>query len=414
MSPEVVIVNDYAHVNGGASQVALSSALALSRRGRCVRFFAAVPPVDELLTAAGVKVICTEQHDLLGDPQRVRAALHGIWNRPARRAFGCLLDMLSPAATVVHVHLWYKALSASVVREAVRRGFRAVLTLHDYTAVCPNGSFYNYQTRTVCRLRAFSSECLRTHCDLRGRGQKVWRVARNFTQSRLGLLPPGIRHFVCVSEFSRAILRDYLPAGAQIELIANPIDAQKGHPTPVERNEAFVCVGRLTAQKGPELFAEAARDASVPAVFVGEGELRGEVERLNPGATITGWLDRAATLEQMKRARALVFPSRCFETQGLAVAEAAALGVPAIVPDTSAAREMVADGETGLWFRSGDVGDLTEKMRRLQDAATASRMGRAAHERYWRDPMTLDRHVDRLEELYASLLHSEGHGTRSA
>jgi len=404
---DILLVHDYAYVNGGASEVALASARGLAARGHRVHLFTGVGPVDSrMLEVSNLRITCLGHHDLLGDPSRLRAAIRGIWNRPARRAFARLLDTLLPATTVVHVHLWYKALSASVVREAVCRGFKVVVTLHDYTAACPNGAFYNFQSQAICRLRPMSGACLGCHCDARSRAQKLWRVARNFVQARLGLLPSGISHFVCVSEFSRTILRDHLPARVPVSVVPNPIDVPLREPAPVERNRGFVCVGRLTPHKGPELFAEAARDLDVPAMFVGDGELRAEVQRRNARATITGWLDRAATLEHIARAQALVLPSRWYETQGMVVAEAAALGVPAIVPDTSAARDMVVDGETGLWFRGGDVDSLTEKMRQLQDSKTAARMGRAAYEHYWRDPMTPDRHSDRLLELYAALMES--------
>ena len=38
--------------------------------------------------------------------------------------------------------------------------------------------------------------------------------------------------------------------------------------------------------------------------------------------------------------------------------EAKAAGTPVIVSDVCAGREEIADGATGLWFRSGDLRDL--------------------------------------------------------
>jgi glycosyltransferase involved in cell wall biosynthesis len=350
-----------------------------------------------------VKVICLEQQDLLGNPRRGRAAVRGIWNPVARRAMAQVLDQLPSKSAIVHVHLWYKALSSSVVREAIQRRLPVVLSLHDYTAACPNGTFYDFQRQAICPLRPMSGACIRCHCDARSRAQKVWRVARNFVQAQAGLLPKGITHFVSVSGFSSSILREHLPAHIPVTVIPNPIEVPHVEPARVESSSAFVCVGRLAAQKGPELFAEAAREAGVPAIFVGNGELQDEVLRRNPGAIVTGWLDRAGTLARVGQARALVLPSRWYETQGMVVAEAAALGVPAIVPDTSAARDMVVDQETGIWFRGGDQDSLVEKIRQLQPPEIAARMGRAAYDRYWRNPMTLDRHLSELESLYAKL-----------
>jgi hypothetical protein len=50
----IVVVSDFAHVNGGAAQVAIGSARALAAAGTRVSFACAVPPVDPGLERAGV------------------------------------------------------------------------------------------------------------------------------------------------------------------------------------------------------------------------------------------------------------------------------------------------------------------------------------------------------------------------
>ena len=69
-----VIVNDHAFVSGGQAKVAIETALMLADAGLRVTFFAGVGPVDVRLDKAEVRSICLEQHDLLGNPDRARAA----------------------------------------------------------------------------------------------------------------------------------------------------------------------------------------------------------------------------------------------------------------------------------------------------------------------------------------------------
>ena len=109
-------------------------------------------------------------------------------------------------------------------------------------------------------------------------------------------------------------------------------------------------------------------------------------------------------MAELRKARALVFPSLLYETDGLSVVEAAALGIPAIVSDVSAARASIVDGVTGLLFKAGDPKDLAEKMSALRDDETGTRMGRAAHAHYWKNPRTLERHVQELEHTYEQVL----------
>jgi glycosyltransferase involved in cell wall biosynthesis len=402
--PHIVVVNDFAHINGGAAQVALGSAMALAGRGHPVTVFASVPPVMPELAASGVRVVLTDQHDILTDPSRRRAAVQGIWNRKAAQMMGELLDGLSPADTVVHLHGWTKAISPSAVHAALSRRFKVVCTLHEYFIACPNGGFFNYQGNHICRLRAMSTRCLLSHCDARSYPQKLWRFERHMVQRTLGGVPRRLHAFIALSRLSREVLAPYLPPGVPVHEVQNPIEAAKEEPVPVEDNDTFIAAGRLAVEKGLDLFAAATAETGVPAVLVGDGPLRDQISALNPAMEITGWQPHSGVVRRMKRARALVFPSIWYETLGLVVLEAAALGVPAIVPDTCAARDSVEDGVTGLWFRGGDARDLAAKIRRLADPAEAHRLGRAAHERYWRNPRTMERHVDGLRAVYRSVI----------
>ena len=404
----VVVVTDFAQVNGGAAQVALSSAQALSERGHEVTVFAAVPASGEQIRQGSVRVVCTHQHDIASDPSRVRAALQGLWNLAAQKAMGELLAELDPRDTVVHFHGWTKALSSSVIRESLSREYRAVTTLHEYFSACPNGGFFNYQQQAICPLVPLSAACITTHCDSRSYAQKLWRVGRQVVQRGAGDFPGGMRHFISVTDFSAAILRRYLPADALIHAVPNPIDVPREPSARVADASGFVYAGRLSPEKGCLLLASACRSLGVPLTLVGEGPEREAIHSRYPAAKFTGWLSPGDVREEIKRARALVLPSLWYETQGLVVNEAAALGVPAIVPDNCAARESVVDGETGLWFRTADEADLKEKLDRLtRDPELAAAMGKAAYQRFWDDPPTLERHVGELEKVYQQVLAAE-------
>ncbi len=401
----IIILNDFAYVNGGASQVALSSALGLAQADYDVTLFTAVQPIDStLLNQTGLKVFCTEQHEILNDPNRLRASANGWWNQLAAQKFQALLKEFDPTDTVVHLHGWTKALSSSVVRAAVKHNFPLVCSLHDYFSACPNGAFFNYPQHNLCHLKALSPACWLSQCDARNYPQKLWRATRGVIQQSFGGLPTKIKTFITVSELSRALLKPYLPEDARIFRVDNPIDVAQFQPVDVAQNDKFLVVGRISEEKGGLLLDEF--DGS-QLVFVGDGPLRERIQTILPDAEITGWLPHPQVIEQLIKARAVIFPSLLYETQGLAVLEAAAMGIPAIVPDTCAAREWVEDGETGLWFRGGDKKDLWEKSRLLTNPNLAKKLGQAAFARYWEAPATMERHIRGLTDVYRRMVKSE-------
>jgi glycosyltransferase involved in cell wall biosynthesis len=172
----------------------------------------------------------------------------------------------------------------------------------------------------------------------------------------------------------------------------------------MDETSPFLYVGRLSPEKGGALLASAAAELDCGLVYVGDGVSRSDIEMRNAKARFTGWLPRSEALNWLRRARALVLPSLWYETQGLVVLEAAALGVPAIVPDTSAARDLVKDGHSGLWFKGGDAESLRAAMRRLMVTQKAQNMGRAAYGQYWQDPPTIGSHISKLERAYVETL----------
>lgn len=403
---QVVVVNDFAHVNGGAASVAIASAVGLARRGHKVTFFSAVRPLDSGLSAAGVEVICTGQHEILKDPNRIRAACQGVWNSTASRELDRIIASAHPEDTIVHLHGWTKALSASVVRRASDLGFKTICTLHDYFIACPNGGFFDYRSLSHCHRTPLSYQCVARNCDSRSYGHKLWRVLRHYVQLKMAHLPQGIDAFIVLSHLSHELLRPYIPEQAWCFEIPNPIDIPREAPVEVERNQQFLMIGRLAPEKGGALFARAARECGLQVTFVGNGPSRSEIESEYPAAKVTGWLSQQHVSAYFAKARAIVLPSLWYEAQPLAVMEAAARGVPAIVSDGCGGAESVANGLNGLLFKNGNVESLSAALHILSDGSVAMRLGRNAYERYWTAPPSLDRHVCLLENAYRSILNN--------
>jgi glycosyltransferase involved in cell wall biosynthesis len=404
-SMEVVVLNDHASLNGGSASVAIASARGLAARGVRVTYFAAVGPVaEELRGVENLDVVCLEQQDIARNPNRVQAFTNGLRNGPVLLALRRLLDRKSPQHTVVHAHGWTKALSPFALDVVTRRGFPLVVTLHDFFISCPNGGFFVHGENTLCRRAPLSGSCWRCNCDRRHYGHKLWRNVRTVIQNRMLRVPARVAHYIAVSDFSLKVMRPWLPPNARTTVLRNPVDCERGEPADVAGNAGFIFVGRFESEKGIRLFAEAVKAAGVPATFVGDGALAADVRAMCPEARFTGWLNREGIRREVRRARALVFPPLWYETLGLVVIEAAAEGVPAIVSDECAATDHVRDGVNGMRFAHGSVESLRRQITSLaQNDGLVRRLGAAAHDWYWRQPWTCERHVTDLLRIYRDL-----------
>jgi glycosyltransferase involved in cell wall biosynthesis len=400
-----LVLHDFAYVNGGSSAVALASARGLAEQGIPTTLFTAVGPVDPVLTATpGLHTICLHQQEIAKDPDRVRAVTSGLWNRAARAALERELAQHDPRETVVHVHGWTKALSPAAVHVAIQRGFKVLLTLHDFFIGCPSGGLFLPKTAELCPHEPLSFGCLKTNCDRRHYTHKLWRSARTVLQNKVLRVPEGIAQFVGVSEFSAALMRPWLPPASPVAIVRNPVDAVDEGPAPVGENAPFLFIGRFSLEKGVMLAARAVQRMGVPAVFIGDGELAAEARALCPDATFTGWQTPVQIRAWLQRARALLFPPLWYETLGLVVVEAAAAGVPALISDRCAATDFLGDGERGLHFRHGSLEALCGAIERMRDPALATRLGRNAYDWHWGDPWTVEHHVRELLALYERVL----------
>ncbi|WP_245504363.1 glycosyltransferase family 4 protein [Lichenihabitans psoromatis] len=400
----VIIVLDWASVTGGQAKVAFDSAIGLKQAGHRPIIFAAVGPIAPALSAAGIDVICLGQADLIGHTSKAAAAVQGIWNGVAAKRLGELLATCPAGRTVVHVHGWAKALSPSIALPIARSGLPAIYTMHEYFILCPNGGFYNYQKHHACPLDPLSLACWSTHCDSRTYGRKLWRAARQVVMERIAHLPTVFSDYICISKFQLDVIGHRLPTDIPVHEISNPIDALDLGPKPPRPGADMMFIGRLSPEKGPFLFAEAARLAGIVPLFVGDGPAASELAARFPEARLLGWKGPDEVRQLMREARALVFPSLWYEGQPLTVLEAKSLGTPVIVSDGCAGREEIEDGVAGLWFKSGDAADLARALREMANDALVERLSQRAYELYWSNPPTLQRHIAAITSVYRARL----------
>ena len=97
----------------------------------------------------------------------------------------------------------------------------------------------------------------------------------------------------------------------------------------------FLCVGRVSEEKGVEDFCKAITElqkcADIRGQVVGVGPLLDTLKQRYPQIEFVGWVNSAQLTKYYQVARALIFPSICNEGSPLTIPEAMSAGLPCIV-----------------------------------------------------------------------------------
>lgn len=186
--------------------------------------------------------------------------------------------------------------------------------------------------------------------------------------------------------------------------------------TPIDpESKTFVCVGRLSAQKGQLLLVEAfalAIEDGVDAnlVLCGDGEMRGEIESLikryniEDRVRITGWISGEQVREELLASRCLALPSFA-EGLPMVIMEAFALQRPVLTTYIAGIPELVVDGENGFLIVSGDKETIREGIKRVMATPleTLSAMGKAGCEAVKREHYTPVETAKLIEQIKTTL-----------
>ena len=291
---------------------------------------------------------------------------------------------------IIHAHDWMTSNAMVWIKQGWGR--RGVLTMHSTEYGRCGNRFYNHNSE---RIR--NHENHGTYC-----ADRVIAVSHHLKQEvswiyhvpdwKTHVIYNGIqtRHFDgCVDQ--GAVKRRYG---------LHPFDPM------------ILFVGRMTAQKGPDLLLRGQchvlkhhRDAKL--VFVGEGDMRQSMDKLswelgiNYACRFLGNKTGGALSDLFRAADMVVVPSRN-EPFGIVILEAWAAGKPVIVTYNGGPAEFVWHNVTGLKVHA-DEGDLAwgicELLRNREHARWMGRNGRQAAE----TAFSWDVVADETEKLYRTI-----------
>ena len=404
MLKNIIIIQDFAYINGGNAKVALTSAIGLKKKGYNVVVFSGMGPVSPLLLEEGVEVVCLNQQDLLHSG-KIRGAIQGLWNAYAEKRLAELLESFDNNETIVHLHGWNKVLSPSIWRPLRKGKFKICVTLHDFFLFCPNLGLFNYKTQKICKQSPSSLQCFLCNCDSRNYLQKWWRNIRQIVQI-YEMKKYGKFNIISIGDLNENLGRKYV--GGKVShwfYVQNPIDLNQGAIVDINRNDLYLFVGRLSPEKGIDLFCKCITELNLKGCVLGGGYLLEEYRKKYPNIEFAGWVKGEEKESYIRKAKALVFPSIWYEGAPLTPVEMLSYGIPCIVPNECAASEKIVDGKNGYVFHMGDLKSLKACVTKLEQA-NLNVMQKSLIDIFDESQYTMSTHLMKLEDCYKALLNS--------
>ncbi len=309
-----------------------------------------------------------EVDEMIEDNRRIarlgylRAALRTIWST---ESFRQIAERLRKSRyDIILVQNFFPLISPSIYYAASGEDTPVIQFIRNYRLVCLNAYLLrNGKVCEDCVGRAIPWPGVLHGC-YRGSRTASFVVATMLVVHRLlDTWNKKVHRFVTLTELGKA------------KLVAGGIKAEKIvvrpnfiHPDPGiegEKDEYALFVGRLSPEKGIEPLLEGWGKMPVDKklILVGNGPLlEGLIQkaRLKPNLEMVGALPPETTLEMIRGAKFLIFPSILYEGMPRTIIEAFATGTPVIASDLGAMADMVEHGSNGFLFPAGDGTRLAE------------------------------------------------------
>jgi glycosyltransferase involved in cell wall biosynthesis len=398
----VLLASGHAYPGGGDCIQMLDSARRLRDAGHDVGVFALAHEESEFTEWSRFWPRDVDFASRPGGASGLAMGMRSVYAPSVGRHLRRMLEAFRP--DVAHLHSVHHYLTMAVPRELIRTGIPIVWTLHDYRTVCP--STHLLLDAEPCERCAQSRfyRALPVACKSGSTARTVAAVTETYL-TRLLDVYAHVDRFIAPSRFLASTLARMGFRGSQTDVIPNPIAPGTDRTAARDSRADVLFVGRMSAEKGPDLLLRACRALKgVRVVFVGDGPMKQELVSYARAHAIdvsfAGWQSPALVRDWMRGSRVLCVPSTCYENCPGVVLEGMAEGIPVLASDRGGIPELLDHGRCGFLAESGSEDAWRTAIRNVlsdrddatQRAAVARRRLRVRH-----DP---DTHTDALVQSY--------------
>lgn len=307
---------------------------------------------------------------------------------------------------VVHLHNYYHFLSPSVLL-AIRRykqvhKCRVIYTAHDFHLLCPNSGFQHFPAGQRKNFSARHND-VRLGCifDHRSGLHSLLKVLQHVVAYRLLHLRDVLDVIITPGEFLKTVMLRYGITDT-IKVVRNPVMLPDSPVTVMRETEILhlVYAGRLSPEKGLTEFLHKLNTQTTQEIvfhLYGDGVLSSELDafpcRKGLSVCLHGQVERSKLMVEIAAHDIFVLPSVWYENAPVSLIEAAAAGLPVLVPGYGGLLEMARESLYYFTFEHDDDEDLSELLRHAARFRGRNHLISAGQ-------FSIDRYRDRICAIY--------------
>jgi glycosyltransferase involved in cell wall biosynthesis len=205
-----------------------------------------------------VESLTFQNQKLQGFAEKIRTSFSSIYNSHSAKLLAQKIDEFQPQ--ILHVHNFWKEASPAVYYIAKRKNIPLVQTLHNFRLLCANALLLRQnQPCELCIKKTFPMAGIRYAC-YENRLITAQITFLSTIHKILGTWKNLVSQYITITEFAR---RKFLASALhlqenQISVKPNFVE-DRGGASMESRENYFLFVGRLSAEKGVQTLLEATR-----------------------------------------------------------------------------------------------------------------------------------------------------------
>ena len=364
---KILLINNCHYRRGGADVVYLNTGDLLESRGHDVAYFSTKSPYNYpspyseffINDIDALKLNFVEQ--LVFMPRK-------LYSWQSSRNLRKIIDHFKP--DLAHIHLYKGGLTAAILPVLRKSKIPTVITLHDYSLLCPRNIMID-GNGNICErcLTATRLNCIYHRCNRKNLYYSIVNYLEFVLNNDIFNPKYYFRKIICVSKFNYLKHSLHPLFGDRFLHLYNfyPLLSQSNPNT--KKGNYLLFYGRLAPEKGVMTLINTWKrlGKDVQLKIIGEGGMSAMIKdeiRDNNLSNIEflGFRKGEELFGYIRNASFVLVPSEWYENNPLTIVEAYSSGKPVIGSNIGGIPELVLEGKTGYLFSMGDSAELEEKI----------------------------------------------------